>query len=119
MSYAKLANDVLLIMAAPLQIICHDYPIIRDLFRESLTRANRLNCDVDGWVRIGDEKEKKIMDDNDWFEIQELVQKITLLNRGLVSEEFAQRIKESLQELTDSEDTADLLMDYSLQYSRD
>jgi hypothetical protein len=53
------------------------------------------------------------MNDNDWFEIQDLIQKIILFKSGLASEEFAQRIKAMLQDLTDSEETANLLMDFA------
>lgn len=69
----------------------------------------RYNGDPDGWCLIGDEREKTKMNEHDWFEIQELVQKVILLKQGVVSQAFAQKINQAVQIQTDNEETANLL----------
>ena len=81
--------------------------------QKKLEIYKRYDGDIDGWVRVGDKEEKKIMSDNDWFEIQDLIQKITILKRGLASEEFAKRINTIIHELTDTKETANKLIDFA------
>ncbi|MDO8937537.1 MAG: hypothetical protein Q7U98_00085 [Methylicorpusculum sp.] len=71
----------------------------------------RYNGDPDGCCLSGDEREKTLINEHDWFEIQELVQKVTLLKQGLVSRAFAQQINQAIQSQTDNEETAKLLKD--------
>jgi hypothetical protein len=70
----------------------------------------RYDGDVDGWGRRAKKKEKEIMTDADFYEIQVLIQKVTILKRGFASEEFAQRINDAIQMQTDNQETADMLM---------
>jgi len=71
----------------------------------------RYDGDIDGWSRIGKKKEKEIMTDDDWFEIRELRQKVFMLKGGLVSEDFAQIIREAIKRQTDDEVTANILIE--------
>ncbi|MBS3951544.1 MAG: hypothetical protein KGZ88_01125 [Methylomicrobium sp.] len=69
----------------------------------------RYNGDLDGWCLLGDDTEKTLMNEQDWFEIQELVQKVILLKQGVVSQAFAQKINQAVQIQTDHAETANLL----------
>lgn len=71
----------------------------------------RYNGDIDGRVRVGDENEKNQISDNDWFEIQNLIQKISLLKNDLTSEPYAKEIKEILRTQTDSNETAKIIFE--------
>ncbi|MCD2450345.1 hypothetical protein GO003_008095 [Methylicorpusculum oleiharenae] len=75
----------------------------------------RYNGDLDGWCLLGGDREKTLMNDHDWFEIQELVQKVTLLKQGVVSQAFAQLINQAIQIQTDNEETANLLKELAEQ----
>lgn len=65
----------------------------------------RFNGDVDGWARIRTDKENSIMNDNDWFLIDSLIQDITLVNKCLASDSVMKSINERLKDYCDTDET--------------
>ncbi len=53
--------------------------------------------DVDGWARIGSKEEKELMNDEDWFLIEDLLQDLSLMKSGNSSEEYNIKIAEKLK----------------------
>jgi len=66
---------------------------------------NRFNGDVEGWARVGTIEEKSIMNDNDWFLIEQFIQGIEVVNKGLASDTFKELLIERLKESCDSDET--------------
>ena len=48
----------------------------------------RYNGDIDNWVRNSSPKEKFIMNDNDWYDIDAFLQDLSLVKKGLTSIDF-------------------------------
>lgn len=65
--------------------------------------------DIDSWVKNGSKKEKLIMNDEDWYLIDGLIQDLFLVNKGLVSLAFDNDLNNRLKEKCDSEETIQLL----------
>lgn len=61
--------------------------------------------DIDGWARSGTSEQKANMRDNDWFLIDNLVQDILLMSKGLTSEIFNQKLNEKLVNSCDDNST--------------
>jgi hypothetical protein len=60
--------------------------------------------DVDGWARVGSKEEKELMNDEDWFLIEDLLQDISLQNSGNSSKEYSIKIDEKLKEKCSDEE---------------
>ncbi len=66
--------------------------------------------DVDGLQLMGTPEEKRLMADGSWSEIYELMGEVFMLKRGLVSREYAERIRQSLEtKAADSETRAKIM----------
>jgi len=50
--------------------------------------------DVDGWVRVGSEAEKRIVSDADWSEIEELRHRLWLQQHHPASADFVKRTEQ-------------------------
>jgi hypothetical protein len=66
---------------------------------------NSFHGDIDGWARMGSKKEKVIMSDNDWSLIDNLLQDIRLVAKGLTSKEFSDTLQRKLIENCDNPET--------------
>ena len=74
------------------------------LTKQKLAIYQKYRGDVDMWTRAGSKKEKEEMTDGDWSERWSLFQQLQNLERGQLSDEFAARVRNRLQELApDSE----------------
>jgi hypothetical protein len=69
--------------------------------------------DVDGWARVGSKKEKELMNDEDWFLIEDLLQDLSLLKSGNSSKEYNAKISEKLKEKYSDEETIKQLKELS------
>jgi hypothetical protein len=69
----------------------------------------RYDGDIDGFVRVGSAKEKEIMNDNDFFEIQNLIQDIILMRRNLSSKQYTENTRKKLAENSIDPETVELL----------
>jgi hypothetical protein len=50
--------------------------------------------DVDGWTRVGSKEEKELMNDEDWFLIEDLLLDLSLQNNSNSSKEYSIKITE-------------------------
>jgi hypothetical protein len=71
----------------------------------------RFNGDVDGWARIGTTEEKSTMNVDDWFLIDSLIQDISLIKKGLVSDSLMKSINKKLKENCDTDETIQVIKD--------
>ena len=76
---------------------------------KKLSIYRKYDGDVDGWARVGSRREKKVMSDQDWYEIDELLRRLHLVEKGLASEEFESQTREMLEERTENAEVARLL----------
>lgn len=65
--------------------------------------------DIDCWARNSSTKEKLIMTDNDWYQIDSFLQDLILVEKGLTSIEFNNSLNNKLRENCDSDFTIDKL----------
>jgi hypothetical protein len=65
---------------------------------EKLRIFRRYGGDVDGWVKVGDRDEHRIMSDQDWWDIEELRHRLWLQQHEPVAAEFVGRTKQLIQE---------------------
>ncbi len=59
---------------------------------------NAFAGDIDSWIRLGSELQKSILDDNEWMLIDNFIQDLSLVNKGLVSYRFSENLKSVLDE---------------------
>lgn len=57
------------------------------------------------WAKTGGVKVKDVMQSSDWYLIDELIQDLRLIKKGLVSDKFAKKLNERLEENCDNEQT--------------
>jgi len=56
--------------------------------KEKVDIYNKYKCDIDGWARVGTISEKKVMNDHDWYDILNLIQRLNLIKKGNVADIF-------------------------------
>ncbi len=61
--------------------------------------------DGDMLIRIGSDEEKKLIDYKTWALIDQLIQDLELIEKGLVSEKFKSQTIDKLKEACDNETT--------------
>ena len=81
--------------------------------KEKIEIYKKYKGDIDQWARLGKKKEQKIIDDEDWFLIDEIVQDIQLIKNGQASDEFEIRLNEKLKRVFDEERTLEYLRSLS------
>lgn len=69
----------------------------------------KYNGDSDGIDKIGNSEEKFLLNGKTWKLIEELIQDILLINKGLVSEEFKNKIEEKIKNACDNNQTIEFL----------
>ena len=65
----------------------------------------RYNGDIDSWARSGSKKEQLIINDDDWYMIEALVQDLFIVKERLSSLEFNNTLISKLKESCDGEET--------------
>jgi len=65
--------------------------------------------DVDFFARSASAKEKAIISDNQWSEIDQLLQDLLIASRGLASDDFKRTLQRRLDLLCDSPETVEIL----------
>jgi hypothetical protein len=64
----------------------------------------RYNGDGDAWARVGKHSEKVAMSDDDWSLIENFIQDIILVKRGLTSPDYAEKLSIKLNEFCETVD---------------
>ena len=73
--------------------------------KEKLSIYARYNGDNDAWARSGSRKEHSLIEDQDWYTIDGLIQDLSLILKGLASTSYNENINVKLSNLCDSEET--------------
>ncbi|MCE3295140.1 MAG: hypothetical protein K0R65_854 [Crocinitomicaceae bacterium] len=71
---------------------------------DKLKLFEKYSGDIDAWARIGSKKEQLIIMDNDWYIIDDLIQDLNLIRKGITSEDFQDKFKLKLKTNCDSEE---------------
>ncbi|MCA0236110.1 MAG: hypothetical protein LCH81_06985 [Bacteroidetes bacterium] len=77
--------------------------------KEKIKIYKRYGGDIDGWARSGSRKEKSVMNDNDWYIIDGLLQDLTLAKKGLTSLSFNDDLNSRLEENCENKETIQTL----------
>jgi hypothetical protein len=77
--------------------------------QEKIKIFRRYEGDIDGWARSGSDRERMLMSENDWHSLNELLQDLILVKRGLTSSEFVNALNHKLTTSCDSDKTIDEL----------
>lgn len=73
--------------------------------KENLKVFKKYRGDIDMWARFGRRKEKENFSDDDWSLIEDLLQTLEIVEKGLASEGFKSKVLEKLEKNCDSEET--------------
>lgn len=73
--------------------------------RDKLKIYKKYSADIDGWARVGKKSELEIMNDDDWTLIDELLQNLELVEKGLASDSIKSQILDKLNGSCDSDKT--------------
>lgn len=79
---------------------------------EKLKVFEKYGGDPDGLIRVGSEREKDILDEDGWHKIDVLTWEIYLVNAGLASKEFEQRVKNKMNELVKSPEAKEKILQF-------
>ena len=71
--------------------------------KQKLNIYNKYKGDIDAWSRSGSKKEKEVISDDEWFLIDELLQDLQLVEKGLASESFIKDFNSRLNSNCDYE----------------
>ena len=72
---------------------------------------------IDDWARSVSRREYKVLSDEDWFLIEELIQNLEVIEKGLTSEDFKDKVLKKLQKSCDSLETQEKLKNLIGKYS--
>ena len=73
--------------------------------KDKLNIYKKYSGDIDMWTRTGRKSELKLMNGEDWGIIDELLQNLELIEKGLTSDSYGSQTLNKLNELCDSEGT--------------
>ena len=76
---------------------------------EKLKIYNKYSGNIESWDRFGKKKDKGFLEYEEWELIDELVQNIELVEKGLVSENFKFQTLNMLNDACDNEKTKEAL----------
>ena len=73
--------------------------------QEKIAIYKKYSGDIDHFARVGSSRDKSILSDFEWNQIDNLIQDLELSLKGLTSREFDINIKERIAEIVDSNET--------------
>ena len=76
---------------------------------EKLKIYKKYSGNIESWDRFGNKKDKKFLEYEEWELIDELIQNLELLEKGLASDSFASQTIDKLKKVCDSEKTQEEL----------
>jgi len=72
---------------------------------KKLETYKHFNGDSDSWARVGSNHNTMVMNSSDWPLIENLIQEISLVKKGLVLQSYILHIEEKLKQSCDNEET--------------
>lgn len=76
-----------------------------------LKKYKSFDGDIDMWGRL--KKSNDQMTDADWFEIEQILQNLTLINNGLASEDFATKTLQHIKTSCENQEVEQELIEMS------
>jgi hypothetical protein len=73
----------------------------------------RFNGDIDGWARVS-RKSNSDITENEWTQLDQLIQKLTICKKGLGSEDYCMNANEELYLLAPEDDVRNAIMELIL-----
>ncbi len=77
--------------------------------KEKVETYCHFSGDIDAWTVRGTDRQKEIMNTDDWALIDSLIQDLYLVEKELVSDAFKKRVNEEIYAKCDGEDTIRML----------
>lgn len=75
--------------------------------KDKIKIYKKFNGDLDYFARVCSPKDKKLMKDEDWFLIDDIIQDIKLIRKGLTSVDYENKINQKIKEKIDCSETLD------------
>lgn len=72
---------------------------------EKILIFKKYNGDIDHFARVGSSRDKSVLTDVEWSEIDNLIQDLELSKKGLTSLEFNKKLDLKISKLIDSKET--------------
>ena len=72
--------------------------------KEKIGIYKKYHGDIDGWARMGSPSEQELMQDEDWYVIDDLLQDLALMKDGKTSEDYNQKLMQKLMDNCAGED---------------
>ncbi|MFL5741036.1 MAG: hypothetical protein ACJ75B_12515 [Flavisolibacter sp.] len=72
---------------------------------EKLKIFEKYRRQVDEFARFGKSKEKSLMTDQDWDEIESLIQDVYLVKKGMAALEFENKLNQRLADICENQET--------------
>ena len=72
---------------------------------KKITIYEEFNGDIDGWARSGTKEQHEVINDEEWFLIDELVQDLRLIKNNLTSSDFQRKVYNKLRENCNNPET--------------
>jgi len=82
--------------------------------KEKLKIYQKYGGDQDGFARMGSAEEKNLMANEDWSFIDTIVEDLTMLQNGVLSAAYAERIESQLKEACDDLETIQLFKNLNI-----
>lgn len=76
---------------------------------EKLKIYKKYSGNIEGWDRFGKKKDKSFLEYEEWELIDELIQNLELVEKGLASDSFKSQTLDKLNSACDSENTKEEL----------
>ncbi|MDM7917694.1 MAG: hypothetical protein QUS12_00830 [Methanosarcina sp.] len=86
--------------------------------REHIEIFKKYKGDGDGFVRSGKQNEKEVMTYSDWKLMEEFIQDINLIKKGLASNSYTGMVLQKLNENCDNIDTLEEFKVFALAYKK-
>ncbi|WP_149272939.1 hypothetical protein [Pareuzebyella sediminis] len=84
--------------------------------KDKLKIYKKYSGNIGSWARLGKRKEYELMSDDDWHLIGELIQELELIEKGLVSEHYKDRILSKFDAVCPDESTKQELKNWVGKY---
>lgn len=86
--------------------------------REHIEIYKKYNGNGDGFVRSGKPTEKEVLNYSDWKLMEELIQDIILIKKGLTSNSYSEKVFQKLNENCDNIETINELKIFAVNYKK-
>jgi len=72
--------------------------------KDKLNIYKKYSGDIDAWARVGKRKELSIINDQEWSQIDTLINDLELIEKGHASDSFKHQTNKKLEEFCENEE---------------